>query len=295
MVSKGSAWLASIGFAAIAVFIALAQPATAQDETSGWKLHKQSESCYISRDFETVSGPLNLIIMSFGPTTPYHFVLRGNAVPFRKERAEEASVGFKGEDSAIDMLVLLGGSKSRPTAVMLAYAPGPLFLSIRFYSQISKPYHAAQSIDRNSPQDLFVRFADGASISLPLGDMSKEYSRLDDCAAAVDAQWRSKAQDPHPAVVPKLLDQKTFIPRVTYPQALLVNRFSSVVEVRMMVGTDGRAHDCVVRNSTWQRLFGEDTCKNFEQWARFEPAKDADGNAVEAPVSTAFSYMITDL
>jgi protein TonB len=65
-----------------------------------------------------------------------------------------------------------------------------------------------------------------------------------------------------------------------YPEDLLLNRVSGLVELRMTVDAKGRAHDCVVQASTWASRFGEQSCEHLQEIARFDPAPDAQGNPV---------------
>ena len=67
-----------------------------------------------------------------------------------------------------------------------------------------------------------------------------------------------------------------------YPAASRALRIGHAVLIVFTVGTDGRAHDCQVREASPDPDADAITCRLAEQRFRFRPATDAAGNPVTA-------------
>ena len=68
-----------------------------------------------------------------------------------------------------------------------------------------------------------------------------------------------------------------------YPQATRDLRIGHSVTIVFTVGTDGRVHDCRVRNTSGDPQADAITCRLAEQRFRFKPSIDAAGHPVAAP------------
>jgi hypothetical protein len=261
-----------------------------------WKLNQTADSCYLQRSYGTGEHKTDLLIQSFGSTTPYHVMVRGDAVPLRPQRAESARVGFGGEKSAKETLVLIGKSGEMPMLVVLASPPRPFGVNFLSWLYRGVRTNAPMGVPTGpSATELYVDLQGGGPIDLPLGPMSSEYSRLDSCAAAVEHKW-ALATVPGGAAMdaPQITPETAGNWQIKYPENLLLNRISGLVELRMTVDAKGRAHDCVMQMATWSPQFGERACSDIQEYARFVPAHDGQGKPVSALYRTAMMFMIYD-
>ena len=276
-------------FAALTAAL-MALPAAAQADV--WTLRQNAESCYLERTFGSGAGKIQLVIQSFGPTSPYHVVLSGANLPIDKDRARPARVGFGGENAAKDSVVLVGSSGGEPM-VLITVAPArplSLFRWLYMYRPVNDDF--VVPLD-TAAQTLFVRFPDRDPITLPLGPMNSEYAALDSCAEKVAEKWAlAVTGGVRPATPPKLLQGKETLWHVSYPPNLLLNRINGLVELRLTVDDKGRVRDCAVQLATWVRQFGDDACRKFKEEARFEPAKNSAGEPVASTFRTAVMYII---
>lgn len=69
-----------------------------------------------------------------------------------------------------------------------------------------------------------------------------------------------------------------------YPVAELAAGVEGVVRANLVVGTDGRVEDCRILASSGSDALDARTCEIFVARARFEPARDVDGNALRAAI-----------
>ena len=80
-----------------------------------------------------------------------------------------------------------------------------------------------------------------------------------------------------------------------YPAAALRNGDEGAVRARLTIGVEGRVLDCTVIRSSGHAALDDRTCVIFTERMRFEPARDAFGNAVEGSILTpAVSWQIPE-
>jgi hypothetical protein len=273
--------------AALAALAVGGQPALAQQPPAGadpWDLKQNAESCYLARSFGSGDNKIDVLIQSFGSTTPYHVILRGGQLPHLANRAVVARVGFGGRIAAEDVFVLVGSAGKAPMAVFAASPPHPgtiYMMGARYLGT----YSEAKVGTRIDPAGdvLSIEMPGMVPLSLPIGAMQMEYARLDGCAQALEDKWSVAASaGAKPAVGPVLQDPDEVSWHMKYPEDMLLHRISGLVELRATIDGKGHAHDCVVQMSTWSSRFGEASCNHLENIAHFAPARDAQGNPVSA-------------
>lgn len=77
-----------------------------------------------------------------------------------------------------------------------------------------------------------------------------------------------------------------------YPPEALAKRQQGLVVANLTVGVDGRVKDCAVILSSNSAALDRETCKDFENSARFSPARDESGAAVESHVLGRINWVI---
>ena len=255
-----------------------------------WILGQAPEYCHLSRTLDAGGQKAYVLIQSFGTSSPYHVVVRSAALPLRPQRAEVAQISFGSPAVRQDTFVVLGKWNDVATAVFAAS-----WHNVRQFGEI----YAYQTTDARTlapidqtGQVLSLQMPDAAPIHLQLGNMSGEFQRLENCTRALEAKWTSAAS-PAATVVkePELLHPGEANWQMKYPNIALLNLISGMTEVRMTVDAKGRARDCVVQVSTWAPQFGADTCEALKTIARFEPARDSQGNAVTALYRTSVVFI----
>lgn len=278
-------------FAALVAPLALAIPGAAQTApTDAWTLGQEAEYCYLSRTVDAGPQKANVLIQAFGSSSPYHFVIRSAALPSRPQRAEVAEITFGGSLEPQGVFVILGKWDKVATAVFAASPHqvrmnGQIYLYQNTNAQISAPIDPSGEV-------LSIEAPDMAPISLQLGTMANEYARLDSCVEQLEAKWRTPVSSGAAlAKEPELLHPGEANWRMKYPNVLLLNLISGIAEVRMTIDEHGRARDCVVQASTWAPQFGADSCAALKSNARFDPAKDSQGNPIKALFRTSIIFI----
>jgi protein TonB len=77
-----------------------------------------------------------------------------------------------------------------------------------------------------------------------------------------------------------------------YPSRALREEREGTSGFRLTIGPDGRVTDCQITRSSGSPDLDEATCSNVRRRARFEPAKDGDGNPTTGSYSSSVRWVI---
>jgi len=75
-----------------------------------------------------------------------------------------------------------------------------------------------------------------------------------------------------------------------FPRAMIRDRQSATMQVRLIVGDQGRVSNCSIIGLVGQPDYGEATCDTFSRYVRFTPALDAEGQPIASIWITDLSY-----
>lgn len=93
---------------------------------------------------------------------------------------------------------------------------------------------------------------------------------------------------------PRPTNASSWISDTDYPDGALRDRREGTAGFRLSVGANGRAKDCVITSSSGSADLDSATCSNILKRARFSPAEDASGTAVDASYSSRVSWNLPD-
>lgn len=79
-----------------------------------------------------------------------------------------------------------------------------------------------------------------------------------------------------------------------YPSSALRAEAQGTTAFRLDVGTDGRVTNCTVTSSSGHSALDDQTCKLLMRRARFNPAKDSNGNATTGVYSSRMKWEIPE-
>jgi len=77
-----------------------------------------------------------------------------------------------------------------------------------------------------------------------------------------------------------------------YPSGAIRQNIEGLVVISVMIGTDGRVRSCLVTQSSGSKLLDDATCRFYTLRARFTPARDADGNPIQAQRTDRYRWQI---
>lgn len=88
------------------------------------------------------------------------------------------------------------------------------------------------------------------------------------------------------------LNRAEWFKAADYPEAALYHERQGTVYVEFVIRADGTAADCSVARSSGHADLDRHACRVLQNRARFQPATDADGNAIPARGKTRFVYAL---
>jgi periplasmic protein TonB len=87
-------------------------------------------------------------------------------------------------------------------------------------------------------------------------------------------------------------EQRSWETKSDYPAKALREGREGTVYFAVVIGTDGKVKSCTVTGSSGHADLDQAACNTFITRARFEPARDAGGNAIEGTFSSKIEYRI---
>lgn len=106
-----------------------------------------------------------------------------------------------------------------------------------------------------------------------------------------------------PAAKPKLADPIAAKPRNApgrwisdndYRTIWINREMEGIAGIRLAIGTDGRVSDCTITQSTGHEALDQATCRLITSRARFEPARDPQGNKIAGSFSSKVRWQIPE-
>jgi hypothetical protein len=262
------------------------------EPSSNWLVDYADERCSLSRTFGTGEQAVQLRIDSFGSWRDYRWLVTGRAVPRAGRSFGELKLRFSpdAEDRKANVLngTVSGASAVSFTAAFAPPDPLPGGLSperARVLGALSKPVDTAFEKRVTS---LSMRFANGRTIDLALGEMDKP---LEAMRACVDDLYKSWGLDP---AVQKSLSRSAIIDTSTiravqarFPPSRLRTAY---VPIRLLVDSRGKVTGCVDQAAIAPEEFMQAACTGLEA-GNFAPALDAAGNPVASVYHTSVIYL----
>ena len=127
---------------------------------------------------------------------------------------------------------------------------------------------------------------------ITLSKLAEVQRLLDDCNASLLKDWGFPADLQQN--IRELEDTKTggFIRASDYPADARDRDESGTVEYMLRVGTNGRVKDCRILQSSGSSSLDAKTCQVMRLRARFTPAQDLSGKAVEFPIVSNLTWVL---
>ena len=280
-------------FLAAIALAATATPALADDlvlsPSSEWAFSEYDDRCRATRVFGEGRDSTTLWIEQGGTEPNYNLTLIGR--PFRNPYGGGVRLQFGEEEEFIRSYITLESSTGRPVLAM--------FGATIVQGEMEREGDAETpdvSIDRSRAsaiKTLRLRTSIPEPVELQLGSMEKPLAFLDECgtriAAILSAAGRALTGEATP---PEPIDEDEWLVGADYPNYLVAARMEGRLEVRLTVNRRGRPSSCFVIASNKPQLFDDPVCLNLMKRARFEPARDVEGNPVASYYTTNVTFAI---
>jgi len=274
---------------------ALAADPVTLDPSSQWLVDFAPERCTIARQFGSGEDHTALKLSTVGPGRGFDLTLIG-----RHARIGRPEKGVYGH---IALSFAASGPDAEASVVVGKMGRDPAFVAQGLVeiaadgSAVSDDYLKAEPerfamIDR-------IEFTDGLSgkVTLKTGKMYAVFSMLERCEWQLVEEWGLDADANRNRMSAPTLPHDDYVRLATrvqarYPAAALHARKVATLQLRMIVGEDGRVRDCAILSNTTTDEFDDRPCEIFREDAVYEPARGADGAPIASWVVQVIRYNI---
>ena len=187
-------------------------------------------------------------------------------------------------DEAASMDATLGGV---PSVTLLTAHRGVA----AFAFSVSESAVIVSPLD-SAAQSIQLRVVGNAPTELRVGSLVEPLRRLEECEAGLMEKWGwGRDYDQRVTTRAEMLDHdRWFYKAIVFPAVAQIARVSSFLELRLKVDARGRVAECVVQSSPGNSQFGSKNCTGLRRSARFNPARDSQGQAVDSYVQLSITF-----
>jgi TonB family protein len=260
--------------------------------STNWVLDYAEDSCALRRNFESSGEQATLELRQFGPGDSVQVILVSDTLS-RTGRAPR--VRFEPDDDYFEPMASLLLDDGQLGGVMYSDTLRPPALKGREAPDGDWPEGEREARER-AITGLSVTGSFERALTLRTGTLGEPMKAMRTCLDELLTHWGLDAAAQRTRSRPvKPIDQMTWAKRVrdSYPTEMLRANKSGRVNIRLIVGPDGRPSSCIPQKGSANFAFEEHACKMAMQYARFEPALDAAGSPIPSFISTAIIYQVS--
>ena len=287
-------WLTA-GIGAVMLFVTTTQAdaqARVLEPLDEWNWGKTDEYCGLVRNFGDVESPVRLVIYSYGLTGSYRILVSGEGLPRNDEAAEEGSAVFGGVEDLQPVHMIVGKAGDGGDIAFQASRN----TGFRFTWGWSGERNIASEIafDRGATRLTFDT-PEMEPVTLMLGSLGEGIANLQTCEEQLVDGWNLEVSDSSEVAEGARLENGWDVLRaIRRPAAMLVNRASQIVQVRLVIDADGELQDCVLQAPNWRDRDARGVCQAFSRLGEYTPARNADGEAVPSLLRGSYMLLIYD-
>lgn len=236
-------------------------------QTDGqWRLSTLEDGCSVARDFVRGDERVTLSIKRIHPRSAVQFAVVGAPII---EGSGSLEAGFLPSDNLHRFDRVASASIGEREGVVFA---GRLF---------PKPEEGEERLEASEVTDFVIVDPRGTRTTLHTRAIDQAIAALDSCVTdrlkdfGLDLEAHSKL-DKHVT----LLDVGKLAEAIQrgYPKEAVRKGWDGMVPLRLIIDGNGRVVHCHVTNFLTAKVLRDAACDAMKEHARFDPAKDAEGN-----------------
>lgn len=289
MITRIGSALLALAALAVSTPPGFAQQSLDLAPSADWALREEPESCLIVRQFGNGDDRVAFRLEAFNRAGGYLASLWGEPLPHRDSGALEFETRFNPDSEGLPTTGVLSKTSAGPMVSFRTSLERTAQVEARMQEE---PAPAGPDEVREAEvHELVITFSRGKPLRLLLGSMGEPLARLRRCAEQLPGKWGldpavqlSLSRGPVP------LDQGRWLAPGTYPFDLLRAYRSAIVQIRLMVDSEGKATTCAIQSPRTRSNAGTIACREIMKAAKFEPALDASGRPTASYYSTSIMY-----
>ncbi len=272
------------------------------EPSSQWQLDYGKERCRLARLFGTGESKTIFWIEQTGPSGTFDWLVAGGAIDLLgSTRRVSASFGPGFEPFKLDAPSSDPARRGKLELGSFGKAIEATGYRRPERDDDREPEKASKLTERCSElnpghgaQIEYVEFSrKDRRVRLATGNLADGFKALNACFADLYEFW---GVDPNKiAQVTKaaeLTNMRHVARRIQrhYPRKAEMRGEDAIMQLKVLIGPDGRVEKCITIEKTKAENFDERACELFRQYAVFKPAQDAEGKPVRAFFSTTVVY-----
>ncbi len=282
------------GFASF-VALTLHPPATAQTgdapatftPSSDWRVERMEDRCQLTRLFGEDEEQMRMTLEKGGPDATFNLTLIGDAV--KNPVGPIISLRFGAQEEAFGRTYITAATgDGRPVIILYGAsftASIPNEEGGYDFPETDAARLAAMDyleVERAGLSPFRLGFPRG--LAAPMDDMAECAKSLE---GALSAAPRGQSRAPEPVGNPG-----RWMTAQDYPAMMLNYRKEGAVKFRLTVNEDGRPVFCTIESTSLPQMFDDAVCLALMRKARFEPARDWEGNPAPSYWRSGVQFVI---
>jgi hypothetical protein len=262
------------------------------DPVDEWSVEQEDEYCGLSRTFGSAAAPVTLFIYSYGPIGGYRITLEGENLPRNSNKARIGSVAFGDHADLQEINIIVGRRGDSGTINFLSYRADPGFRFGYIWSG-EREVPLGMGFDPGATRLTFDT-AEMDPVTLLLGPLDDALAQLRSCESALLESWDYDLPTEEPAT-PAAIDNGWDVVRaIRRPPAMLINRSSQIVQVRLVIDEAGEVEDCVLQSPNWRARDARGVCRAFADLGEYSPARNSEGEPVPSLLRGYYLMLVYD-
>ncbi|MBX7458810.1 energy transducer TonB [Qipengyuania sp. 1NDH17] len=257
-----------------------------------WRLNTSGDGCTIIRDFASGENRLKFTIQQVHPGAIMQFGIFGDEV---EKPRKEINAGFLPADSLGKYDMWARAGVGGLDGFVVAGFPFPTLANKAQQQDGFEEARQAYLARIEKSETYFVHGLADVPLELETGAMREPFEALEECnkqkliaMGITDEVALARKSGPKP------LDMQVWAKKLqeNYPAKAARSAWDGVVNMRLVIGANGRVEHCHVITQMTAKVLRDAACNGMVEHARYTPAKDADGNSLRSLVLTAIRFTL---
>ncbi|MEO1730949.1 MAG: TonB family protein [Pseudomonadota bacterium] len=264
-----------------------------------WNIDFAENRCRLSRLFGTEEEPHLIFFEQTAPGARFGLTFAGSQLK-RFARADDVSLGAERDKpiEPIDRFYRGDVTGIGPAIIIADYRIGrSVETSVGAKDKGDETRRLSKAgidLDEATTIDRFVLAREDDVVSFETGDMIPAFQALNVCTSDLLRSWGLDPDEHQAYRSPVWTNRISISKRIAryYPLDALNRGEMGVFRMRVIVEKDGAASDCFLEASTENARLEPPACREMRR-AKFEPARDAQGQPIRSFYSTSITYQIS--
>ena len=259
-----------------------------------WNIDFSENRCRLSRLFGTEDEPHLIFFEQAAPRGRFRLTFAGAELG-RFERTSDLALGAERDEPIARLDHYYHGDVIGigPAIIISDYNIGRFAPVSEEGDKTPRLTKAGVDLDEAATIERFVLKKGDKVVSFETGDMMPAFRALNVCTSDLLRSWGLDPEKHEAYRWPVWTNRKSVSQRIAreYPRDALNRRETGVFRLRVIVEADGTMSECFLEASTENERLDSPACRQMRR-AKFEPARDAQGQPMRSFYATSISYSL---